>query len=172
MTLERATEVFAHGFAFTRSFTYPYEVVKSHGLTVMRDRPGRRTDVRNSEFIVCGMSPKQGLTALKAAKFIEGGVCVIDSASAGLDTVRDAYKRAGLRLTGRQPFFVADPRAAPRYHSPVKTGRVRTIELCVANYKTTRRQGHRTDRRKVQPRAADWPEMHLPNRREADMPRA
>jgi predicted N-acetyltransferase YhbS len=128
MTLERATLVFAHGFAFTRSRTHPYIVEQKNGLTVMRDAPRKNGDERNPEYIVVAMTPKQGIAALKMAKFTKGGACVICDNQTDLDPVRDAYKAAGLRLIGRQPFFTADPKTAPVFKSPVLIRRIETAE--------------------------------------------
>jgi predicted N-acetyltransferase YhbS len=128
MTLQRATHVFAHGFAFTRSRTHPYIVEQKHGLTLMRDAPRKRGDERNPEYIIVGMTPKQGIAALKRANFTRGGACVISDDQTDLDPVRDAYKAAGLRLIGRQPFFIADPEKAPTYKSPVLIRRIETPE--------------------------------------------
>jgi GNAT superfamily N-acetyltransferase len=128
MTLEKATRVFSHGFAFTRSFTHPYVVAREHGLTVMKDAPRTSGDRRNSEYVVQGLPPSKGVAALKKAAFAKGGVAVVCDPGEDLDEVRDVYKEAGLRLVRREPFFAADPTKAPRYKSPVPIVRVRTEE--------------------------------------------
>jgi GNAT superfamily N-acetyltransferase len=127
MTLEKAVHVFAHGFAFTRSFTHPYLVTQAHGLTIMQDAP--RKNGRRPEFIVAGMTPAQGKSALVKAGYTHGGVCVICSNKEDLDEFKAEYKSAGLRLIAIEPFFVADPKRAPVYKASVPIVRVDTQEL-------------------------------------------
>jgi hypothetical protein len=63
MNLERATEVFIHGFAFTRSFTHPYLAEQLQpGVWVLRDAPRARGDYRGEEYVAYDSSP----TALDA----------------------------------------------------------------------------------------------------------
>lgn len=140
MDLARAIEAFSHGFAFTRSYTHPYVVESMHGLTVMHDTPGRYDGERNPEYIVLGMVPRAAAKALRAAGCVRGGVCVVEGSEADLDRSKEAYKRYGMRLLRREPFFAARTADAVRYESPVMIVRVATQDHAEAINKANRRR--------------------------------
>ncbi len=140
MTLERAVDVFAHGFAFTRSYTHPYVVERRHGLTIMHDTPGRYDGERNPEYIVLGMSPAKAVKALRKANCVRGGVCVIGDNDADLAATKEAYKSYGLRLFRNEPFFAAQTSDAPKYKSPLPVKRIETSEQAEAVNKANRRR--------------------------------
>ena len=140
MDLACAIEAFANGFAFTRSYTHPYVVERMHGLTVMHDTPGRYDGERNPEYIVLDMTPKAAAKALRAAGCVRGGVCVIEGPEADLDRSKEAYKRYGMRLLRREPFFAVRTADAAPYKSPVKIERVKTLAKAEAVNKANRRR--------------------------------
>lgn len=140
MTLESAVEVFAQGFAFTRSYTHPYVVEVKHGLTIMHDTPGRYDGERNPEYIVLRMTPEKGVKALRKAGCVRGGVCVIEDNDADLAETKDAYKKHGLRLFRREPFFAARTELAPKYKSPMQIKRISTQRQADALNKANRRR--------------------------------
>ncbi len=140
MTLERAVEVFAHGFAFTRSYTHPYVVERKHGLTIMHDTPGRYDGERNPEYIILRMTPEKGVKALRRAGCVRGGVCVIEDNDADLATSKEAYKKFGLRLFRREPFFAGLTAEAPKYKNPIPIKRVKTQDQADAVNRANRRR--------------------------------
>jgi hypothetical protein len=68
--IERAIEVFARGFAFTRSLTYPFRADRIGKLWVMRDAPRRNNkDYRAEEWISYGVvRDDRRAAAIRAAK--------------------------------------------------------------------------------------------------------
>jgi len=58
-SIEKAIEVFAGGFSFTRSFTYPYLAERVGPLWVMRDAPRKRPVYRTEEWIAHGVAPQE-----------------------------------------------------------------------------------------------------------------
>jgi GNAT superfamily N-acetyltransferase len=106
----------------------------------MRDIPGRSGDERNPEYIVLGISPRAAARALRSVKCVRGGVCVIEDASADLDRTKEAYKRYGMRLLRREPFFALRTDGAMRYESPVEIVRAATQEVAEALNKANRRR--------------------------------
>lgn len=140
MELARAIVAFSHGFAFTRSYTHPYVVEHMHGLTVMHDTPGRYDGERNPEYIVLDMTPRAAAKALRACGCVRGGVCVIEGPEADLDRSKEAYKRYGMRLLRREPFFAVRTNGAQVYESPVAIERVATLEQAEMLNKANRRR--------------------------------
>ena len=58
--MQRAIEVFALGFCFTRSFTHPYLPERVGGVWVVRDGPRKRGD-RREEWVPYGLAPKDAV---------------------------------------------------------------------------------------------------------------
>src|SRR3954462_12077275 len=58
--LPRAVEVFARGFAFTRSFTHPYLVDSVGPVWALCDETRKRAaDYRREEYIASGVAPAE-----------------------------------------------------------------------------------------------------------------
>ena len=57
--MQQAMEVFARGFAFTRSFTHPYLPERVGDLWVVRDGPRKKGDFRREEWIAQGVTPRK-----------------------------------------------------------------------------------------------------------------
>lgn len=106
MNLERAVEVFVRGFAFTRSFTYPYEAVKVHGLWAMRDAPLRKGDPRMQEVVAHGLSVAEALQALRTYNPPRHGFCFVAALEDDHESIKDQIKAAGYRLLRREPMYV------------------------------------------------------------------
>jgi GNAT superfamily N-acetyltransferase len=99
MALERAIEVFVHGFAFTRSFTHPYLAEQIQpGVWVLRDAPRARSDYRGEEYVAASISAA-ALDAL-ARRHTRGRfrICVMQSIAESDAPIRAAFRALGYRL--------------------------------------------------------------------------
>ena len=98
--MQQAMEVFARGFAFTRSFTHPYLPERVGDLWVVRDGPGKKGDFRREEWIAQGVTPRKVVQA--AHKRARGHYCIC--AIYGVDEddapLREGYKALDYRLGG------------------------------------------------------------------------
>ena len=94
MNIERAIEVFVHGFAFGRSYTHHYIPERiSPGFWVLADAPRRNGEYRNEEYVACGVAPAMVLeTALQHTRG-RYKISVIRSAVEPADEIRAAYER-------------------------------------------------------------------------------
>jgi GNAT superfamily N-acetyltransferase len=106
MDLAGAVEVFVRGFSFTRSFTYPYEAVRVHGLWAMRDAPLRKGDPRMQEIVAQGLTVNEALEALRAYAPPRHGFCFVADLVEDHESIKNQIKAAGYRLLRREPMFV------------------------------------------------------------------
>ncbi len=107
MIIDRATEVFVRGFAFTRSFTYPYLAEQlAPGLWVLRDAPRLRGDYRGEEYVATGISA-DAIDAL-ARRHTRGRfrVCVSRAADDLGAPIRAAFRALGYRLRATEAFML------------------------------------------------------------------
>jgi hypothetical protein len=107
MTLDRAIEVFVHGFAFTRSFTHPYLAERlQSAVWVLRDAPRTRGDYRGEEYVATNINTTE-LDAL-AQQHTRGRfkLCVIRDATESDIAIRAAFRILGYRLLGTEPFML------------------------------------------------------------------
>jgi len=124
--IERAIEIFAHGFCFTRSFTHPYLAERVGPLWVMRDGPRKNDDYRNEEWIAFQVAPEEAdRTARKKTRgrFV---ICAIRTRDESDEPIRAAYKRLGYRLTTTEPLMIHRLKRIPRLAAPASIARVRT----------------------------------------------
>jgi GNAT superfamily N-acetyltransferase len=106
--IERALQVFLHGFAFTRSFTHPYErAALGDGVWMLHDAPRRRGGRRTAEVSVWRREPEEVAALLRETVTDRHIICVMTEGSAEAETIAAAYKRLGFRLMNREPLFVA-----------------------------------------------------------------
>ena len=68
--MQQAMEVFARGFAFTRSFTHPYLPDRVGDLWVVRDGPRKKGDFRREEWIAQGVTPRKVVQAARAKQIL------------------------------------------------------------------------------------------------------
>lgn len=97
-TLERAIEVFARGFSFTRSFTHPYVVTRRGRIWVLRDAPCDHGERRNEEWIATGVSAQVLDRAARKGARGRFAICAILAAGEDERTLRDGFKARGYRL--------------------------------------------------------------------------
>ena len=127
--MQQAMEVFARGFAFTRSFTHPYLPERVGDLWVVRDGPRKKGDFRREEWIAQGVTPRKVVQA--AHKRARGHYCIC--AIYGVDEddapLREGYKALDYRLGGTEIFMVNELGRIPRPKAPVDIVRVLDEEL-------------------------------------------
>jgi GNAT superfamily N-acetyltransferase len=129
LTIERAIEVFVHGFTFTRSFTHPYLADRiTPGVWALRDAPRRSGDYRSDEYVAYGVAPAEvdGL----ARKHSRGHykVCMIRAVGEADTELRTGFKAMGYRLMATEAFMVHDLARIAAVPEPFPVVRVRTVE--------------------------------------------
>lgn len=128
--VDRAIEVFARGFAFTRTFTHPFEARRIGPAWVIRDSPRKRADdYRREEWVAHGVAP-QDLHEL-ARKHTRGRYCLcpIRDSNEPDAPLRAAYKSLGYRLGSTEPMMAHRLARIPRLPEPFTVQRVLTQEL-------------------------------------------
>lgn len=126
--IERALEIFARGFSFTRSFTHPYLAERVGSLWVMRDGPRKNDDYRNEEWIAFRVPPE---VADRTARQHTRGrfvICAIRATDESNEPLRTAYKKLGYRLTTTEPLMIHRLKRIGRFDAPAAIERVTTIE--------------------------------------------
>jgi ribosomal protein S18 acetylase RimI-like enzyme len=105
--IQEAADVFCRSFAFTRSFTYPFEYVRIGGLRIMRDAVSKK-DPRTQEIVVCGLAPQEALREIHSYGPPKHLLCAI--IGSGDNEAKAAYKAGGYRMLGSEDLFVRDLR--------------------------------------------------------------
>ena len=96
--INEAVEVFARGFAFTRSFTHPYLAERAGPLWVVRDAPRKRGNYRNEEWIGSDVAPKE--IDRIARKHTRGrfAICALHGIDESDESLRSEFKELDYRL--------------------------------------------------------------------------
>lgn len=137
--IERAMEVFARGFAVTRSTTHPYLVDRVGRVWVVRDAPRKRPgDYRREEWIAYHVDPAVVDRIARAHTRGRFAVCAIRSADESDEPVRVAYKSLGYRLGATEPMMVHRLGRIPRFPEPFPVARVTTPDLAARLAEVTR----------------------------------
>lgn len=136
--MQRALEVFARGYCFTRSFTHPYEASREGPIWVVRDAPRKRGTYRREEWIAHGVDA--GEIHRVARKHTRGqfGICAICATGESDAGIRADFKALDYRLNSTEPVMVHRLRRIPRGVGPVPIERVLTAEMVDRLNKTTR----------------------------------
>src|SRR3982751_5895529 len=104
--LRRAVEVFARGFAFTRSFTHPYLVDRVGPVWALCDETRKRAaDYRRGEDIACGVAPAGGGRNASANPRGRYAIGAIRAAGEPEEPIRAGYKALGYRLGTTEPLM-------------------------------------------------------------------
>jgi GNAT superfamily N-acetyltransferase len=126
----RAIEVFARGFACTRSFTHPYLAERVGPVWVMRDGPRKRAaDYRREEWIAHGVEPAEVDRIARRGTRGRYAICDIRTLAEPDAPLRTGYKALGYRLGTTEPLFVHRLRRIPRLAEPCPVRRVTTPDL-------------------------------------------
>ena len=128
--LDRAIEVFARGFCFTRSFTHPYVAERVDQLWVVRDAPRKRAkDYRREEWIAHGVAPEKVDRVAREHTRVGFAVCAIVALDEPDESIRRGFKSLGYRLGATEAMMVHPLRRIPRCAEPAVVERVRTQEM-------------------------------------------
>jgi hypothetical protein len=129
ITIDRAMEVFVRGFAFTRSFTYPYLAERVGPLWVMRDAPRKRGEYRNEEWVGHGVDPEEIDCIVRAQARGRFAVCLLCGLDEPQEPLRAGFKALGYRLGRTEPLMVHPLTKTPYFASPAQVERVTGAEL-------------------------------------------
>lgn len=136
--LQRALEVFARGFSFTRSFTHPYPASREGAIWVVRDAPRKRGTYRREEWIAHGVDAEEiHRVALKNTRG-QFGICAICATGESDAGMRADFKALDYRLNSTEPVMVHRLRRIPRMAGPLPIERVLTAEMADRLNRTTR----------------------------------
>jgi GNAT superfamily N-acetyltransferase len=130
--LNRAMEVFARGFAFGASQTYPCVSEKIGKFWVIRDAPRSRAgNYRREEWVTRGV-PAAEVDAF-VRKHTRGTFCICEVHAPDEDDapIRSAYRLAGYRLSATEPFMAHRLDRIPRLPEPFPIKRVSTESLAI-----------------------------------------
>lgn len=139
MRIDEAVEVFARGYAFTRSLTHPCEVHRVEGAWVLRDGPGRKRAPRIEEWVALGLTAKEIDDV--AGRYARGryGVAWVCPLGQSDQAARSEFKSLGYRLRATEPLFVHDLLKTPAV-SRAEIRRVEDTELAASLGKMLRRK--------------------------------
>lgn len=132
-TIVKAIEVFVRGFAFTKSRTYPYEVLQINGVWAMRDAERKNAqDYRKEEWIGFGVEPS--LLHETARKNTRGRYFLgaLETDPDAISKTRDIYRSLGYRLLSTEPLFIHDLSRIPSGRSSANIVRMNTGPLAEA----------------------------------------
>lgn len=121
--IERAMEVFARGFSFTRSMTHPYLAERVGPVWVVRDGPRRNGDYRREEWVAHAVEPADVDRIARQHTRGRFAVCAIAAVGQSDVPLRSGYKALGYRLGRTEAVMVHHlvrvPRAVRSKASPV-----------------------------------------------------
>ena len=128
MTMERAIEVFVHGFSFTRSFTHPYLAERLEGIWAMRDIDRTSRYYRKDEFVAYRVAAEEVDRTARAHTRGRFAVCMIRGETDTDIDIRKGFKGLGYRLMATEPFFVHSLGDIRTVEEPLSVVRVTTKE--------------------------------------------
>jgi GNAT superfamily N-acetyltransferase len=132
-TIRQALQVFAKGFAFTRSFTHPCVAEEIDGIWVMRDAPRKRpADYRVEEWIAFDLPATDADAAARRHARGRFCICAILPAGAPDAALRADYRQLRYRPLGTEPLMMHPLARIPRFASPFPVVRVDSPELAAA----------------------------------------
>jgi len=135
---ENAIEVFARGFAFTRSFTHPYEARRVEGMWALRDGPRKSGAMRSEEWIARGMEAGRIDAIARAQARGKFAVCVLVANGEDDREMRAAFKGLGYRLGTTEAFMVHSLKKIAAFESPAEIELVETQATADQLAKTAR----------------------------------
>jgi GNAT superfamily N-acetyltransferase len=139
-TIERALEVFAKGYAFTRSLAFPCAGERSGKLWVIRDGPRKKTaDYRGEEWVAHGITAEEADANARAGARSSFCICAILGAGESDEGMRAAYRAFRYRLLRTEPLMIHRLKTLPRVATPLPIARVDNCALADAVRKSARR---------------------------------
>lgn len=129
LAIDRALEVFAHGFCFTRSFTHPFVPTFKGNIWTVRDGPRKSGSYRREEWITHRATPAEMDKAVRQRGRGSYIICALAATGEDVAALRDAYKAMGYRLGATEPLMVNAIRRVPRFTSPATVQRVKSEDL-------------------------------------------
>ena len=129
ITAQRALEVFVHGFAFTRSFTYPYLAEPVGPVWVMRDAPRTRDKYRSEEWVAYNVAPGEIDQIARAHTRGRFSICAICGLDQPQDALRAEFKTLGYRLGRTEPLMIHSLVQIPHFETAAVIERVMTPTL-------------------------------------------
>ena len=136
--MQRALEVFARGFSFTRSFTHPYPASREGHIWAVRDAPRKRGTYRREEWIAHGVDAEEIHRVVTKNTRGQFGICAICAEGESDAGMRSDFKALNYRLNSTEPVMVHRLRRIPRAADPLPIERVLTAELADRLNRTTR----------------------------------
>ncbi|HEX4124543.1 MAG TPA: hypothetical protein VHY37_07430 [Tepidisphaeraceae bacterium] len=133
-----AMQVFARGWAFSRSRTHPSQAERVAGMWVIRDAPrdnGR--GYRREEWVAHGMSAAEVDAGARLGTRGHFAVCAIRTAAEPEGPMRAEYKAIGYRLGTTEPFMMHRMGRIPKLPAPLPIERVSSAELAALLGKAT-----------------------------------
>jgi ribosomal protein S18 acetylase RimI-like enzyme len=131
--IDLAVEVFARGYAFTRSFTHPYLAERVGPLWALRDAPRRRAaDYRREEWAAHGVEPAEVDRVARAGARGRFAICAVRALDEPAEPLRAAYRALGYRLTATEPVMEHALERLPPFEGPLPVERVLTPALADA----------------------------------------
>ena len=127
--MDRAIEVLAGGFCFTRSFTHPYVPERIGAVWVLRDAPRKRGHYRNEEWIAHDVPPEEVDRIARTHTRGRFAVCAIHGIDEPDEPLRLGFKALDYRLGTTEPLMIHRLRRIPRLDAPVAIERVSTSEM-------------------------------------------
>ncbi|MGE0001175.1 MAG: GNAT family N-acetyltransferase [Fimbriimonadaceae bacterium] len=115
LTLDEAVEVFVRSFSHVKSRYGEFVALRSSGLWVLQDGPGRRRPQRKAEAVAIDLAPEEAVRAANGSGV--GWHFLVDVRPGDSDDVTPEYKRLGYRKVGTETLFVHDLSAVPRFDS-------------------------------------------------------
>lgn len=133
ITIEHAINVFVHGFAFTRSRTFPYLVKRiSDNVWRLHDAARRSGDYRTEEFVAYGLSAAELDAIVERESAGRNRLCVIRRPDESEEELRADFKNQGYRLNTTEPFMAHDLRKIEPVNEPLPVVSVTTLEQASA----------------------------------------
>lgn len=139
ISMDEAIEVFVRGFAFTRTFTFPYLAEQVHeGVWALRDALRARGNYRTEEYVAHGVD---AVTLDAVARRNTRGryrICTIRAVDESDERMRSEFKSLGYRLMTTEALMVHGLQQIESVDAPMDIKRVTTIEEGEALAKTAR----------------------------------
>ena len=127
--MDRGIEVFAKGFADTRSFAHTCLAKRVGKLWHVKDAPRKKGDYRREEWIGWGVPAERYRDAAEKhsiTRHCVSAICPIDDPE---EELKAGFKDLGYRFGMSEAFMVHELKRIPRVERPVTLKRVKSVDL-------------------------------------------